>query len=869
MNRQKFLKEQEFIIQKKWGSNKYQNDAPENVFSKFDTDHHNSDNTYNNNNSNKKFFVTFPFPYMNGRLHLGHAFTILKADVIARHYMTLGYNVLFPFGFHLTGIPIVAASNRLKQGDVKQFKIMQKMNIEEKKISKFTDPIYWIKYFPKIALEKDLPSIGCAIDYRRSFVTTDINPHFDSFVRWQFNKLNNMGHLKFGKKMVIFSEKDDQPCSHADRSVGEEVEIKEYKIAIVEKYGKSFFVTYDSSISPNIIARSTDFTTSLVRKNIVNFNQNQLNSTQVYIPVDFCRGIYKQNEIIEGDNISDDNIDANDACLIKYFSLMDVTDLKHGSCIYSSDPNLNWIPYYEPESEVISRSGDKCIVAATDQWYIMYDNPKWISQVKKYVTNDMSFSDINTKQLILDSIDKSHPWPFSRTFGMGSRIPFDEKYLIDSLSDSTIYMAYYTVSHLITKISKEELSDDVWDSIFFEKDTSIAKKMPHLFEKMRNEFLYWYPLDLRVSGKDLISNHLTMMLFNHMAIFGPEKMPKSIYTNGHILINGEKMSKGQGNFITLKEAVDKYGADVTRFIACQAGDNIDDGNFNEKDVDPSVLSLYAEIQNWKKYNMDEMRTGIYHFTDHIHLVKLKKILNKVMISFHDMKFRDVVKNGFFELQTIRNKYENPHRDIFSLYLQAELAIMSPIIPHWADYLSSTHDIPINWPEIDINSNYDTNKMEWLNNYCNLIKIKMAKLLCKKENKNKNITKCQIIINKNVEHFLENIIKFDTTDKIQRKHLVSMYGKKEMNSVVELFMHFEKMTVFFASYHDDQNPSSKQTISNDSDTFTKENLFSWLVSDNKEIIKSYISLSYPNIEIEILYDDTHGAMDPLNPIYIFK
>ena len=65
---------------------------------------------------------------------------------------------------------------------------------------------------------------------------------------------------------------------------------------------------------------------------------------------------------------------------------------------------------------------------------------------------------------------------------------------------------------------------------------------------MRNEFKYWYPVDLRVSGKDLISNHLTMMFFNHMAIFGSELMPRTIFANGHVMINGDKMSKGKGNF---------------------------------------------------------------------------------------------------------------------------------------------------------------------------------------------------------------------------------------------------------------------------------------------------------------------------------
>lgn len=31
----------------------------------------------------------------------------------------------------------------------------------------------------------------------------------------------------------------------------------------------------------------------------------------------------------------------------------------------------------------------------------------------------------------------------------GTRLPWDEQWLIESLSDSTIYMAYYTVAHLL------------------------------------------------------------------------------------------------------------------------------------------------------------------------------------------------------------------------------------------------------------------------------------------------------------------------------------------------------------------------------------------------------------------------------------
>lgn len=61
-----------------------------------------------------------------------------------------------------------------------------------------------------------------------------------------------------------------------------------------------------------------------------------------------------------------------------------------------------------------------------------------------------------------------------------------------------------------------------------------------------------YPVDLRVSGKDLIQNHLTFFLYNHATIFPRELWPRNIRPNGHLLLNDEKMSKSTGNFLTLK-----------------------------------------------------------------------------------------------------------------------------------------------------------------------------------------------------------------------------------------------------------------------------------------------------------------------------
>lgn len=70
-------------------------------------------------------------------------------------------------------------------------------------------------------------------------------------------------------------------------------------------------------------------------------------------------------------------------------------------------------------------------------------------------------------------------------------------------------------------------------------------KIPReVLDKMRREFHFWYPVDLRCSGKDLIQNHLTFFIYNHCAIWPDDDRywPKSIRANGHLLLNSAKVT---------------------------------------------------------------------------------------------------------------------------------------------------------------------------------------------------------------------------------------------------------------------------------------------------------------------------------------
>ncbi|GJM91218.1 hypothetical protein PR202_ga07574 [Eleusine coracana subsp. coracana] len=230
----------------------------------------------------EKFFGNFPYPYMNGLLHLGHAFSLSKLEFGAAYHRLRGSNVLLPFAFHCTGMPIKASADKLareiqqygnppvfpatedvifevvdnqadqavavapdkfkskkskaasKAGVQKfQWEIMKGFGLSDEDIAKFQDPYHWLTYFPPLAKE-DLKAFGLGCDWRRSFITTDMNPFYDAFVRWQMRKLKKMGKVVKDMRYTIYSPLDGQPCADHDRATGEGVLPQEYVLIKME-----------------------------------------------------------------------------------------------------------------------------------------------------------------------------------------------------------------------------------------------------------------------------------------------------------------------------------------------------------------------------------------------------------------------------------------------------------------------------------------------------------------------------------------------------------------------------------------------------------------------------------------------------------
>lgn len=308
-------------------------------------------------------------------------------------------------------------------------------------------------------------------------------------------------------------------------------------------------------------------------------------------------------------------------------------------------------------------------------------------------------------------LDWLHEHACSRTYGLGTKLPWDQSWLIESLSDSTIYMAFYTVVHLLQGgsfkgetpsplgIKAEQMTDEVWDSIFFGSPVKASKIKKEALQKMRREFLYWYPMDLRVSGKDLVQNHLTYMLYNHSAIWPdqPEMWPRGVRANGHLLLNSMKMSKSDGNFLTLTEACQKFSADGTRLCLADSGDSVEDANFVESSADAGILRLYTFIE-WAKEMLksrDSLRKGPKDtFHDQVFISEMNLKTREAGEFYEKMLFKEALRVGFFEFQSIRDKYRElcgsigMHGDLVLEYIERQALLMSPICPHVAEHVWS-------------------------------------------------------------------------------------------------------------------------------------------------------------------------------------
>jgi leucyl-tRNA synthetase len=396
--------------------------------------------------------------------------------------------------------------------------------------------------------------------------------------------------------------------------------------------------------------------------------------------------------------------------------------------------------YAEPDGKVMSRSGDDCVAALLDQWYMNYGTAanggdgEWAEKVRSHIEGELNLYYPEAKNQFLRVVDWLSIWACARSYGLGTRVPWDPSVMVESLSDSTIYQAYYSFAHLLHKdmfgkepgplgIKPDQLTDEAWDYAFGLRTRSDIPKSDipeEMLKTMRRHFDYWYPLDMRTSGKDLIQNHLTFNLYAHTAIFPKENWPRSFRVNGHLLLNGDKMSKSTGNFLTIAGAVEKFGADATRIALADAGDEISDANFEETVANSNILKLF-ELRKWCEDLMNEAiyvpdaaqyvekraservknpdviqrQSGSERLLfDNLFDNEMNVLVAEAFQHYSATSYKLALKSGFYDFTSARDFYREAtkaagvgmHQDLVKKFVELQALLITPIAPHWAEYI---------------------------------------------------------------------------------------------------------------------------------------------------------------------------------------
>jgi len=751
----------------------------------------------NVNKKKKKFFITFPYPYVNGAPHIGHTYSFFRADVYARFKRLQGFNVLFPQGFHATGEPILGAIERVKSGDKTQIETFKLFGASDEDIKNFVEKgaeftaRYWMNRWIDI-----LKRCGMSIDWRRTFITA-ITPHYNKFIEWQYNVLRKKEYVVQGTHPVVWCPRCQSPTGDHDRLKGEgESPIQFYLIKFKLENGEilpcatlrpeTVFGVTNLWVKPNeeyllveigrekwIVSKKTaeklrDQLRVVKELDKIDSNlligrlaENLLTRERVpilpaaFVDLDVGTGIVmsvpahapydyialedlKKSELGEKLGIKNifprkiieledyKGIPAEKACkdyqiknqsqveklelateevykkefhkgkmIVEPFRGLPVKEAKEKTVeLLKSIGALDYI--WETTGLVVCRCGTKCYVKILEnQWFLKYSDEEWKKKVKRCIEK-MRFYPEEIRQQFINTVDWLENKACARRTGLGTRLPWDKEWIVETLSDSTIYMSFYTIYHYLKNIPAEKLRDDVFNFVFLGKGSTkeISKKYKikeTLLKKMREEFEYFYPVDLRTSGKDLVQNHLTFYLFHHTAIWDEKYWPRAIAVNGFVNVAGEKMSKSKGNIIPLSRLLKEIGSDLTRINIVSSAEDLSDADWRAENVKTfldRINLIFNTVKSLKKAKSKKLRN-----VDRFLMSKINKIGKEAIKAYENLKFRRVTQLLFFEfLNDLEwyfkrvGKIESANGKVLKNVFRKFILLISPLLPHLSEEL---------------------------------------------------------------------------------------------------------------------------------------------------------------------------------------
>jgi leucyl-tRNA synthetase len=358
----------------------------------------------------------------------------------------------------------------------------------------------------------------------------------------------------------------------------------------------------------------------------------------------------------------------------------------------------------ELANKVRCRCGSECMVKIlTDQWFINYSDKAW---------KDLAYRCLDSMSIMPEDIRQEFKYVISwlkeracaRRSGLGTNLPWDKDWIIESLSDSVIYMAYYIIARYVNSslINEENVNDEFFDYVFLGVGSSndVASKCKidkELLESIRQEFLYYYPLDSRHSGRDLVPNHLTFFIFNHVALFPEQLWPKQIVVNGSVLMDGKKMSKSLGNIVPLRKAIAEHGSDAIRASLLISAELLQDADFTLdmlKSIKERVERIYNACVQFSNLSIDTIgsnnNTNSMQQEDLWLLSRLNYVIKDVTDAMDKLRVRDALNNILYIMEQdvqwylkrarSKNRSDEDIAMVMRSFLDARVRMLAPFMP---------------------------------------------------------------------------------------------------------------------------------------------------------------------------------------------
>jgi leucyl-tRNA synthetase len=356
--------------------------------------------------------------------------------------------------------------------------------------------------------------------------------------------------------------------------------------------------------------------------------------------------------------------------------------------------------FHDLSEEVICRCGEQVVIRRVDdQWFITYSDQELTQKSKEQVRHMRIFPQEYKKNM-----PATLDWFSDRACArlgnwLGSTLPFDKKWIVEPISDSTLYPAYYIVSKYVNskKLKTEELTEDFFDYVFLGKGEGKSS-----WKVVKNEFDYFYPLDLNLGGKEHQTVHFPVFLMNHVGILPQEKWPQGILVNWWVTGKGSKISKSKGGAEPIPAAIEKYGVDAMRLYYAHIGSPHVDVVWDETVVlnyKNALERIHAVITSFS--NLDKGKQTL----DTWLLARLHRYIEQLKHSMQNYELRELASVVYFSIFDDVKWYlrrEGGNKETLAEVLDLWCKLMCPITPHLAEEVFPGKELvsSSSWPKFD-------------------------------------------------------------------------------------------------------------------------------------------------------------------------